>query len=64
MSYQELCVQCKNPDNPLTEDNRQEIFRRDPPEGGRKVVHAVIHRTCSDAWQMEHSAFLETDLNP
>jgi hypothetical protein len=62
MPEQKLCAQCKNPNNPLTEDNSQEIFRRDAE--GRKVVHAVIHRTCADAWSMEHAAFLETDLNP
>lgn len=62
MNEQRVCDQCKNPETPLTEANSQEIFRRDGE--GKKVIHAVIHRTCADAWALEHSAILEADLRP
>ena len=57
---QKVCSHCKNPDEPLTTDNSQQIFRRDPE--GRKVVHAVIHRKCANDWSLTNGAILIEDL--
>ena len=62
MLEQKICDHCKNADIPLTETNGLEIFQRD--SGGKKVVRAVVHQTCADAWALAHSGTLILDVQP
>ena len=62
MPEQMLCDHCKNLEAPLTRENSQEIFQRD--SDNRKIVRAIVHRTCADAWAKAHSGTLIEDLNP
>ncbi len=62
MLEQKICDHCKNADIPLTETNGQEIFQRDSE--GKKVVRAVVHQTCADAWALAHSGTLILDVQP
>jgi hypothetical protein len=62
MLEQRVCDHCKNAEAPLTEANGQEIFQRDSE--GKKLVRAVVHRTCAEVWALAHSGTLILDVQP
>ena len=54
-----ICDHCKNPENPLTLDNSQELFQRDAE--GKKIPGTFVHRTCAEQWAMEHTGIIVED---
>jgi hypothetical protein len=62
MPEKKICDHCRNAETPLTEANSQEIFQRD--NEGKKIVRAVVHHTCAEAWALAHSGTLILDIQP
>jgi hypothetical protein len=59
MTQPTICVHCKNPENPVTLDNSQEVFQRDAE--GTKIPRAFVHRTCAEQWTRERSGIIVED---
>lgn len=59
MSQPRLCDYCKNPEDPLTDTNSQELFQRDAE--GKKIPRAVVHRTCAEQWARQHTGIIDED---
>ena len=59
MTQPPICAHCKNPENPLTLDNSQELFQCD--EAGKEIPRAFVHRTCAEQWATEHTGIIVED---
>jgi hypothetical protein len=61
MTGPKLCAQCKNPDEPLTNENGGSISKW---IDGKKLDVAFVHRKCADKWAEENGGTIFEAIVP